>query len=67
MVEVLDPQEGETICDPTCGSGGFLIKAFEYVRDKIEKDVEQYKKDLKACQKKNNLKLMKNIVIILKN
>ena len=48
MVEVLDPQEGETICDPTCGSGGFLIKAFEYVRDEIEKDVEQYKKDLKA-------------------
>ena len=48
MVEVLDPQEGETICDPTCGSGGFLIKAFEYVRDKIEKDVEQCKKDLKA-------------------
>lgn len=48
MVEVLDPQEGETICDPTCGSGGFLIKAFEYVRDKIEKDVEQYKRDLKA-------------------
>ena len=48
MVEVLDPQEGETICDRTCGSGGFLIKAFEYVRDKIEKDVEQCKKDLKA-------------------
>ena len=48
MVEVLDPQEGETICDPTCGSGGFLIKAFEYVRDKIEKDVEDYKKELKA-------------------
>ena len=48
MVEVLDPQEGETICDPTCGSGGFLIKAFEYVREKIEKDVEQCKKDLKA-------------------
>lgn len=44
----MSPQEGETICDPTCGSGGFLIKAFEYVRDKIEKDVEQYKKDLKA-------------------
>lgn len=48
MVEVLDPQEGETICDPTCGSGGFLIKSFEYVRDKIEKDVENYKKGLKA-------------------
>ena len=48
MVEVLDPQEGETICDPTCGSGGFLIKSFEYVRDNIEKDVENYKKELKA-------------------
>lgn len=48
MVEVLDPQEGETICDPTCGSGGFLIKSFEYVRDKIEKEVENYKKELKA-------------------
>lgn len=48
MVEVLDPQEGETICDPTCGSGGFLIKSFEYVREKIEKDVENYKKELKA-------------------
>ena len=48
IVEVLDPQEGETICDPTCGSGGFLIKSFEYVRDKIEKDVENYKKELKA-------------------
>lgn len=48
MVEVLDPQERETICDPTCGSGGFLIKSFEYVRDKIEKDVENYKKELKA-------------------
>ena len=48
MVEVLEPQEGETICDPTCGSGGFLIKSFEYVRDNIEKDVENYKKELKA-------------------
>ena len=35
MTEILDPQEGEVICDPTCGSGGFLIKAFEYVREKI--------------------------------
>lgn len=48
MVEILDPQEGETICDPTCGSGGFLIKSFEYVREKIEKDVESYKKKFKA-------------------
>lgn len=48
MTSVLDPQEGETICDPTCGSGGFLIKAFEYVRDKIEEDVKRAKATLRA-------------------
>ena len=47
MVSVLDPQEGEYICDPCCGSGGFLIKAFEYVREKIEKDVERHKNLIK--------------------
>ena len=47
MVEILDPQEKETICDPCCGSGGFLIKAFEYVRDKIEKDIHRAKEEIK--------------------
>ncbi len=45
MTEILDPQEGELICDPTCGSGGFLIKAFEYVRDKIESDIREKKEE----------------------
>lgn len=48
MVSVLDPQEGELVCDPCCGSGGFLIKTFEYVREKIEKDIEQQKEDIKT-------------------
>lgn len=48
MTEILDPQEGEVICDPTCGSGGFLIKAFEYVREKIEADVRSQKEKLRA-------------------
>ena len=49
MTEILDPQEGEIICDPTCGSGGFLIKAFEYVREKIEADVREQKEELRAA------------------
>lgn len=49
MTEILDPQEGEVICDPTCGSGGFLIKAFEYVREKIEADVRRQKKRLREA------------------
>ena len=47
MVSILDPQEGELVCDPCCGSGGFLIKAFEYVREKIEKDIKKQKESLK--------------------
>lgn len=48
MTEILDPEEGEVICDPTCGSGGFLIKAFEYVREKIETDIRKHKDKLRA-------------------
>ncbi len=31
MVEVVNPQPGETICDPACGTGGFLLAAHEYL------------------------------------
>lgn len=48
MVEVLDPMEGEVISDPCCGSGGFLIKAFEYVREKIENDIQKVKEQIKS-------------------
>lgn len=48
MVGVLNPEEGEIICDPCCGSGGFLIKGFEYVRDKIEQDILKEKEELKT-------------------
>lgn len=48
MTAVLDPKEGETVCDPTCGSGGFLIKAFEYVREHIEEDIKEAKAKMRA-------------------
>ena len=47
IIDILDPQEGEIICDPCCGSGGFLIRAFEYVREKIENDIQLAKNRLK--------------------
>ena len=47
MVALLDPEEGEVVCDPCCGSGGFLIKAFEYVREKIENDIQNAKEQIK--------------------
>ncbi len=33
MVEIVDPQPGMAIYDPTAGSGGMLIQARDYIRD----------------------------------
>jgi len=32
MVEILDPQEGESIYDPACGTGGMLLAAIDHVK-----------------------------------
>ena len=31
MVEILAPKYGERICDPACGTAGFLLTAYEYI------------------------------------
>lgn len=31
MVELVDPDIGEKICDPACGTGGFLIAAYQHI------------------------------------
>ena len=32
MVEILDPQEGKSIYDPACGTGGMLLAAIDHVK-----------------------------------
>ena len=45
MVKMMDPRDGDIICDPASGSGGFLIRLFEIVREIISQSVdEEYKK-----------------------
>ncbi len=39
MVEFVDPKPGELICDPACGTAGFLISAAEYIRNNYENDM----------------------------
>ena len=34
MTEMLEPQPGETIYDPTCGSGGMLLSAIAHLRSR---------------------------------
>ena len=40
MVRMLAPQEADVVCDPASGSGGFLIRFFELVREQILADVD---------------------------
>jgi type I restriction enzyme M protein len=34
MVQAINPEIGETVYDPGCGTGGFLAQSFEFMRDK---------------------------------
>ncbi|MBU2600209.1 N-6 DNA methylase [bacterium] len=31
IVAAVDPKKDETICDPTCGTAGFLISAYKHI------------------------------------
>jgi type I restriction enzyme M protein len=37
----MQPQPNETICDPACGTGGFLLIAHEFIRDHNKLDKKQ--------------------------
>ena len=36
---LLDPQPGETICDPACGTSGFLVAASDYLKENCKNEV----------------------------
>src|SRR5213593_32667 len=44
MVDVMAPQPGQTICDPACGTGGFLLAAYTYLSSISDLDRAQKKK-----------------------
>lgn len=35
MVAAVDPQAGQAVYDPCCGTGGFLAQAYQYMRDRL--------------------------------
>ena len=39
MVELMDPKPNEVICDPACGTSGFLVAASEYLRENKKEEV----------------------------
>jgi type I restriction enzyme M protein len=67
MVHMIDPKEGEIVCDPASGSGGFLIRVFEMVREQILADAdrqynafkEKLTKDKKLSEEEKAVQLRK--------
>lgn len=53
IVEVMRPKPGETINDPACGTGGFLLAAYDYVEHQHQYPLD---KDLKLFLKNKTLK-----------
>jgi type I restriction enzyme M protein len=52
MIQMLSPKEGDVLCDPASGSGGFLIRFFEIVRQQILQSADEayrtYEKSIAA-------------------
>lgn len=47
MVEMMDPKADEIICDPACGTSGFLVASGEYLKEKRKEEIffDKQKKD----------------------
>ena len=54
MTDIIDPQLGETVLDPACGTGGFLTCSIEHLRTQVKtaKDREVLQKSIRGIEKK---------------
>ncbi|MDC6481456.1 class I SAM-dependent DNA methyltransferase [Schleiferiaceae bacterium] len=54
MTDIIDPQLGETVLDPACGTGGFLTCSIDHVRKQVStvKDREVLQSSIRGVEKK---------------
>lgn len=45
IAELVDPQLGDWIADPACGTGGFLLGAYQYMVTQLDKNKENLQPD----------------------
>ncbi len=64
LIRMMEPKEGDLICDPASGSGGFLIRFFEIVREQILADADAQYQAFKADIEKRALKPEKRAALL---
>ena len=54
MVEMLNPQLGETVLDPACGTGGFLTNTIEHLKGQVKNadDLKSLQESIHGVEKK---------------
>ena len=54
MVDIVDPQLGETVLDPACGTGGFLVNAIKRLKNQVKtpEDDQILQKSIHGVEKK---------------
>lgn len=67
MVKVVDPKIGETVFDPFCGSGGFLVEAYNhmYQQAKTAEDLRKLEKAFYGQELKAQAYLIANMNTLL--
>lgn len=71
MISILNPQPNQVVCDPACGSGGFLIRYFQDVQNKIllqlDADYQKKKNEIEKNTKLTDQEKTKQIVIAFRS
>jgi len=54
MVDILDPQLGEKVLDPACGTGGFLTNTIEHLKQQVKttEDLKTLQENIQGVEKK---------------
>ncbi len=66
MVEMTEPQLGDMIMDPACGTGGFLVESYEYLKPKCNaKDWKVLQNSIVGGEAKSLPLLLANMHLLL--
>jgi len=65
MIKIVDPELNETICDPTMGTGGFLIMCIKYLNSKYNINWKEYKNLLYGFDIDEDIKNLAGLNLLL--